>query len=103
MNVEYVYLILVGITQFMNINQNSELSVKSNKITLSKKENGYKINFKCLELDIQDRDKLNVHNASSIDQMKEQKGTENNMVTIHDEEEGRMPQISLNDSKQDIV
>ena len=67
MNVEYVYLILVGITQFMNINQNSELKVKSNKIALSKKENGYKINFKCLELDVQDRDMLNVHNASSID------------------------------------
>jgi hypothetical protein len=52
MNVEYVYLILVGITEFMNLSEQTDCLVKSNKITLVKKDEGYKIKFKRLELEI---------------------------------------------------
>ena len=48
----------------MNLSEQNEFRVKSNKLILSKsnkgKNQGYKINFNCLELDNQDRNKLNI-------------------------------------------
>lgn len=41
----------------MNMNNNE---VSSSKIKLSKQNSGYKINFKCFELEQNDRDKLDV-------------------------------------------